>query len=178
MKYSIIFIIFIIITSSCSETINNKEFNSKEVVEEPLTIFEFNDLLVSHFDRAEILMLEIWEMDNQDAPEEDIKAKAEEYIIEINKSIEETKNITPIGEGGEDYLKAYVEHMYSYQNIFNIFINYAYILATPDEEWDQQMGSEWMNNAEPVFAEYEITIKYLEEKQAYYAVHNNLDIVP
>ena len=179
MKNYIVFIILLLIISSCSETKNKKEIKNKEVVtEEQMTIFEFNDILVSNFNNAELLMLEIWEMDNQDAPEEDIKAKSEKYFIEINKSIEKVKNLNPIGQGGEEYFKAYIEHMSAYQNIFNIFINYAYILATPDEEWDKEMGEEWMNNAEPIFASYELTVQKLEEKQANYAVLNNLDIVP
>ncbi len=179
MKHSIFSIVFLFIIFSCSESKSKTEIKNKEVVvEDQMTIFEFNDILVSNFNNAELLMLEIWEMDNQDAPEEDIKSKAEEYVIEINKILEQVQTINPVGIGGEAYLEAYIEHLQSYQNIFNIFINYSYILATPDEEWNQKMGEEWMNNAEPIFAAYEISIEKLEEKQANYAVQNNLDIVP
>lgn len=177
MKNIFTIILLIIITASCSE-LEDKSEEQNNVVEITLTTNQFNDSLVSHLDKAELFMEEIWEMDNLDAPKEDVIIKAEQYLNLINISIQEIENLKPVGEGGNELLKAAIQHMYSFKIIFNTFIEYAYILEIPDEEWDSDMITVWMNEAEPVFNEYEITFSILEKNQINYAIKNDFDIVP
>lgn len=141
-------------------------------------VIEFNDGIVAHIDMGEVQMAKLMDLDAQDVSADEMIAAANEAMADVDARISSLENLTPIGVGGEDFLYAAITHLQSVKAVVGVYIDFAEELETPDSLWTEDMGTMWMNLAEPSFADYEDSYEQLEISQETYGSMNDMDIIP
>jgi hypothetical protein len=141
-------------------------------------VIEFNDGIVALIDLGELQMAKLMDLDAMDVTAEEMANGAAEAQAEVNASILTLENLKPVGPGGEEFLSAAVNHLNNVKMVAGIYADFAEDLEVPDSLWTEDMGTMWMNLAEPAFADYEDSYEQLEMEQANYGSLNQMDIIP
>lgn len=141
-------------------------------------VIEFNDGIVAHVDMGEVQMAKLMDLDAQDVSAEEMSAAANQAMDDVESRIQTLENLNPVGAGGDDFLASAINHLKNVKAVAGVYADFAADLEIPDSLWTEDMGTMWMNLAEPAFADYEDSYEQLEMAQGNYGSLNNMDIIP
>lgn len=186
MKKNILFLFtgLALFFTSCGDSepesnLDNTKHDAEQVDDgEADGVIEFNDGIVAHIDMGEVQMAKLMDLDAQDVSADEMIAAANEAMADIDTRITTLENLTPIGVGGDDFLNSALSHLHNVKAVVGVYIDFANDLEIPDSLWTEEMGTMWMNLAEPAFADYEDSYAQLEVDQGNYGSMNDMDIIP
>lgn len=161
------------------EALNDAKHDAEQIEDGQADgVIEFNDGIVAHIDMGELQLAKLMDLDEADVSVDEMNAAVQEAKIDIADRIYALENLTPTGVGGADFLSAAIDHLDKVSLVVHVYGNFAAELETPDSLWTEEMGTAWMNMAEPSFADYEDSYELLEIEQSNYGSLNNMDIIP
>ena len=137
----------------------------------------FNDGLVAHIDMSEVHLAELYDLDDQDVPAEEIQAAATKIIADLDKRIAGLKTVNPVGKAGDQFLAATINQLKSVSDIVKMYFDHAGDLAIPDDEWTDEMADSWYDEMDMLDLQYEETFDALETAQSLYASYQDMEIV-
>lgn len=182
MKKIIASLLVLALVTSCdpkNEHESEENHDNKDVTTDANDpVIGFNDYIVAQVDQSEIILATLMDLDAMDISAQDMITKAEEAKVTLDESIKSVEKLQPVGDGANDFLLATVEHLNNVKLVANVYVDFAEDLAIPDSLWNEEMGSRWLNLAEPLFADYNDSYEQLEMAQGSYAALNNIDIIP
>lgn len=167
-----------ILFSSCNEETENHDEVTPTETESEDDVISFNDYIVSQVDQSELLLAKMMDLDEMDIPANEMITNAEEAMIQLDESIQSLEGTKVVGNGGDDFLSAAINHINNVKLVVNIYIDFAEDLSIPDSLWTEEMGSKWVDLAEPIYEEYEISYENLEMTQESFGALNDMDIIP
>lgn len=175
---------------SCSAPANTEEEDSHETSKENTNeindttevildeIVQFNNSLVNHTDMAVVQIAHLMELDEQNVSADEMKKAAEEVKKDITSRIQNLKHLPINGAGGQEFVSTAIDHLTIVNRLADIYIKFADNLAIPDDSWDEEMVNSWVNEAEPIFLEYEDSYILLDIAQGNFSSLNDKDLVP
>jgi hypothetical protein len=174
----------LLLLASCETKKEPKnEFEEAEMLSEDLKSgnvddpIAFNDGLVAHINMSEVHIVELDELDMNDASGEEIAAAADKVIADLEDRISSLKTVKPVGTSGGEFVTATINQLKSVKAIAKMYKDFASDLAIPDDEWTDEMADSWYDEYDFLYANYDETFDALEAAQETYSSYQNIQIV-
>ena len=161
---------------SSADTAMDDLFENYESSDGINDIYDYNDALLAEVTFIQDEFEKVNNLDDLDGP-------ADEFILEVNKSmeiIETAENnlaeIEPYGSGGKAFLDAVKNYVTVSEKYMTLYLDYSEVMAIPDEEWTSEQIDDFIAAFEPVDEEYLAAYDKISSTQETYASMNGTSV--
>lgn len=135
---------------------------------------DYNDGLLAEATLLDVKIAMLEDLDARDVPTEEMQKACKEALDEYNRVIDALNNIDPYGVKGDEFKQSVIDYVKTTGQIFNLYHDYADLLAVPDVDWTEEDASQWDDQYNLIYEDYLATNDNCIAVQEEYASLNDM----
>jgi len=115
---------------------------------------DYNDGLLAEATLVDVKLAMLEDLDQKDVPSEEMVAACNDAMDEYDRVIEALNNISPYGLNAEEFKQSIVNYVKIVGRLFNMYSDYADLLAVPDVDWTIEDATLWDETYNAIYEDY------------------------
>ena len=134
---------------------------------------DYNDGLLAESTLLDVKMAMLEDLDAADVSRDEMVAACKDAMAEYDRVISALNSVEAYGVKGEEFKQAVIDYVKTTGRIFNMYNDYADLLAIPDSEWTEEKASIWDETYNAIFEDYiAANDKCIEVQEAYASLND------
>mgnify|MGYP006089512293 CR=1 FL=1 len=137
---------------------------------------DYNDGLLAEATLVDVKLAMLQDLDAKDVSAEEMEAACIEAMDEYDRVINALNNISPYGLHAEEFKQSVIKCLKIEVRLFNMYSDYADLLAIPDIEWAEEEAVMWDETYSAIWEDYLIANDEIASVQEEYSRLNGMPI--
>ena len=159
MKKILLLPLAALLLNSCDQGPKNsleEQQNIAESIEsgEVYDYADYNDGLLAEATLVDVKLAMLEDLDQKDVSTEEMIAGCDVAMEEYDRVIDALNNISPYGLNAEEFKQSVIKYVKIVGRLFNMYSDYADLLAVPDAEWSVDDATLWDETYNAIYEDY------------------------